>query len=412
MAMGDLLCPRFSAQSLEPAAPDTRHPSGPAAERNRLWRQIWMGCPGIGWKRLQNLETNLGGLETAWAASPEDLQQTLQASRRLGARELEAVLRYRAQVGPQPLSNPITAEQRKRWRQARQLLPGDPALPRSLAELERPPMQVLWQGQGCLWANLREGDAIAVVGTRKPSRHGLQMARRLGRVLAQAGWPVLTGLAEGIDAAVHEGCLEAGGTPIAVIGTPLQRISPRHHATLQTHVAQRGLLISEWAEGTAVKAAHFSLRKRLLVALAKAVVLVECPLSSSALQSAQLAWESGVPLWVVPADAGRSSAAGSNRWLSLGATALLSPDDLIKTVGIGPLKPSRASKTQAEQLALTGREALLLAAIGAGASLEQLCRRLRQEPQQLSERLLKLELEGVIKSEPGLWWRPGAAGSL
>jgi DNA processing protein len=115
---------------------------------------------------------------------------------------------------------------------------------------------------------------------------------------------------------------------------------------------------------------------------------------------------------VVPADAGRSSAAGSNRWLSLGATALLNPDDLIKTVGIGPLKPSRASKTQAEQLALTGREALLLAAIGAGASMEQLCRRLRQEPQQLSERLLKLELEGVIKSEPGLWWRPGAAASL
>ena len=418
--MGDLISPRFGALPLpaqkppqKPAQePEAGQDTGPPMESDRLWRQVWMSCPGIGWKRLQHLEAKLGGLEQAWAASPDQLRRVLGDGRNLGARELDAVLAYRSKVGAAPFSDPITAEQPRRWRQRRQLQPGDPALPESLANLERPPMQLFWRGRGSLWACLRKREAIAVVGTRQPSRHGLQMTRCIGQALAEAGWPVLSGLAEGIDAAAHQGCLEAGGTPIGVLGTPLQRVYPRHHTALQQQVGERGLLISEWAEGSVVKAAHFSLRNRLLVALAQAVVLVECPQSSGAQQSAQLAWRGGLPLWVVPADAARSSAAGSNHWLGRGATALVNPSDLIDALGPGPLRAPERRRVQPEERSLAGREALLLAAIGAGASLEQLCTRLRQQPQQLSERLLQLELAGLISSEPGLWWKPGASAAL
>lgn len=388
-------------------------------EQQRLWWRIWSEAPGIGWQRLQCLERAFNSLEAAWGASDEELRQTLASQTKLGQRGLELLSRYREQVGPAPLSQPVRPEQRQRWRGQGVLLCGDAALPKSLAELERPPVALYWRGRGSLWAALRERQAVAVVGTRRPSRHGEAMARAIGRALAEAGWPVVSGLAEGIDAAAHQACLEAGGRPVAILGTPLERVYPRHHQALQDHVAGAGLLVSELPAGTAVRAGHFAERNRLQVALAGAVVLVECPEASGALHSAQLAWKVGTPLWVVPADAGRVSAAGSNRWLGQGATPLLSPEDLIHQLGPGPLKPDGPRSTPPGGSAqhcrhepgarrrLMQREAALLGALGAGASLEQLCERLRVEPDHISERLLQLELAGMVHPEPGLWWRPG-----
>lgn len=379
------------------------------AEAQRLWLRLWCTAPGIGWQRLQTLQRDFPCLAEAWAAEACELRQKLARPTRMGERAFQELLRFREAVGPDPLQEPPSAAQRQRWRGRRVLVCGDAALPEILLTLERPPLQLFWQGQGSLWASLRQRRAVAVVGTRRPSRHGETMARGIGRALAEAGWPVVSGLAEGIDAAAHRGCLEAGGYPVGVLGTPLERVYPRHHEKLQAEVARRGLLVSELAAGTPVRAGHFAERNRLQVALSCAVVLVECPHSSGALHSAQLAWESGTPLWVVPADAGRISAAGSNRWLGQGATPLLDPGDLIRSLGKGPLQPPtirRPDRADADQPRLQHREAALLGALGAGASMEQLCERLRSEPSRLSERLLNLELAGLVRSEQGLWWRP------
>lgn len=390
--------PDRSGCSEQPRLPE------PLQERERLWRRLWSEAPGIGWLRLKRLHNHFGNLERAWDASAEDLRLALAGSR-WSLQGLQALQAYRERIGPSPFSQPPSPEQRQRWRGERCLVWGDAALPGSLEQLERPPLQLYWQGNGSLWACLRQRQAVTVVGTRHPSRHGEAMARQLGRALAEAGWPVVSGLAEGIDAAAHEGCLNAGGRPVAVLGTPLERVYPRHHGALQQRVADAGLLVSELGPGTPVRAGHFAARNRLQVALARAVVLVECPLQSGALHSAEMAWEEGTPLWAVPADTSRTSAAGSNRWLAQGATALLKAEDLISTLGPGPLRRCRQD-TQAGASDLEQREAALLAALGAGASLEQLCWRLRQQPEQLGPRLLKLELAGVLTSEPGLWWRP------
>ncbi|MFS6826246.1 DNA-processing protein DprA [Cyanobium sp. ATX-6F1] len=113
---------------------------------------------------------------------------------------------YRRRLGQEPLS-----AFGRGGRPTRMLLPGDPAFPGALLELDRPPLALHWQGCGSLWPPLRRRQAVAVVGTRRPSRHGLVMARAIGKALAGAGWPVVSGLAEGIDAAAHEGCLAQGG---------------------------------------------------------------------------------------------------------------------------------------------------------------------------------------------------------
>ena len=375
-------------------------------EHERLWRLVWSSCPGIGWQRLDRLEAMFGSLEMAWGASTNHLVHALSGHTRLHSRELDALEHYRSSHGPAPFNTPPSAEQRRRWEQPTRLLPTDVTFPEALLQLDRPPLHLFWRGRGSLWPALGQSQAVAVVGTRRPSRHGLTMARLIGRALAEAGWPVVSGLAEGIDAEAHQGCLEAGGRPVGVLGTPLNRVYPRHHGQLQAAVGEQGLLVSELAEGTPGRAGHFALRNRLQVVLAQALVLVECPASSGALHSAELAWELGMPIWVVPADAGRISAAGSNRWLQQGATPLLNPSDLTINLGAGPLRPARSGTGSAANGPLLQREAALLAALGAGASLDQLCERLRLAPGVISERLLRLELAGVLRSEPGLWWRP------
>jgi DNA processing protein len=246
------------------------------------------------------------------------------------------------------------------------------------------------------------------VGTRRPSRHGLQVSRQIGAVLARGGWPVVSGLAAGIDGAAHEGALEEKGMPVGVLGTPLERAYPRHHASLQAAVGEHGLLLSELPPGAPVSKGSFAQRNRLQVALACALILVECPLGSGALHSAELAWKEGLPLWVVPADTGRASAEGSNGLLARGAAPLLRPDELLTFLGKGPIR--RASPAQAaapreghpHQAVESDR---LLAALGHGACMEDLCAAMNAPSREILPRLLDLEASGVLLAEPGLYWR-------
>ncbi|MEB3331477.1 MAG: DNA-processing protein DprA [Synechococcaceae cyanobacterium] len=404
---GSVAAPPPPPQPLAAADPIASAPEGQGwDQQRRLWWLLWASCPGLGPVRLAQLEASPGGLEAAWA-------RPLHAFTALPgwpARLLSALEQHRQRWGGDPL--PRFASSSRAGRAV--LLPGDPRWPAGLTRLPRPPLLLHWQGRGSLWPALARSRAVAVVGTRRPSGHGLSMARRLGVALAEAGWPVLSGLAEGIDGEAHRGCLAAGGAPVAVLGTPLNRVYPRHHAALQKSVGQRGLLISEHASGSGVRPGHFATRNRLLVAMAAAVVVVECPQASGALHSAEVAWQQGLPLWAVPADTGRQSAAGSNRLLSRGAAPLLTAEDLIAQLGAGPLRrPAAPAPAHPRQGACAGggpgaesaSEAKLLAALEDGAGFEQLLAALAIGSTDLSAALLQLELSGLVRAEPGLRWR-------
>jgi DNA processing protein len=388
--------------AITPQASESLRGDSPHLEwgrERRLWWLLWAACPGLGWVSLRAIEAHFGGLAAAWGA-PLDCFPRLEG---VASDWRERVARFRQRWGERPLERWALQVQGGR----RVLLPGDPASPTALGQLSRPPLGLYWRGRGCLWPLLARRLAVAVVGTRRPSRAGLAMAEALGRALAQAGWPVVSGLADGIDAASHRGCLQEGGCPVAVLGTPLERVYPSHHRALQEQVGREGLLISEQPSGSSVRAGHFAARNRLQVALAGAVVLVECPDRSGALHSAQLAWEQQLPLWVVPGDAARLSARGSNRWLGRGATLLLEPADLIRQLGVGPIgsRPAAVRFTDGGG-GVPAQDPELLQALADGASLEQLCLALGQPASTLAPRLLALELAGVVRSEPGLHWRP------
>ncbi|MBL6741809.1 MAG: DNA-protecting protein DprA [Synechococcus sp. BS301-5m-G53] len=298
---------------------------------------------------------------------------------------LRAVDRYRREQGVAPLLDvPACA-----------LLPGDPAWPDCLDRVDAPPSALYVEGDRSLLQHLNACAAIAVVGTRSASDHALAMAEELGRALAEAGWPVLSGLAEGVDAAAHRGCLAKNGAPIAVLGTPLDRVFPAHHRSLQQQVGEQGLLVSTTRSGCRVHPGHFAARNRWLVAFAKALVVVECPERSGALISARWANQMHCPVWVVPGDARRWSCRGSNALLRDRATALIAPEDLLRCLGDGPLRSEDSCRRHQE----------LMGAIGSGASFDQLLLRLHCSPAELAPQLLALECQGELLCESGLHWR-------
>ena len=320
------------------------------------------------------------GLDDCWTWSRERLALVLSWPDSL----LDKVERYRQQKGASPqlkIPNHV-------------LTPLDQDWPCGLNRLDRPPLVLHQQGRADVLACLGQNRAVAVVGTRAASDHGLRMAEHLGTVLAGASWPVVSGLAEGIDAAAHRGCLAAGGVPVAVLGTPLDRVYPRHHQALQEEVAQKGLLLSERRPGESVQPGHFAARNRLLVSLFCALVVVECPDRSGALISARLAAEQQCPVWVVPGDAGRWSSRGSNRLLQNAAAPLLSPHELVEHLGPGPCHQVNETATA------------LVKALGAGASIQQLEQTLQLPAGRLASELLKLELAGQVVCESGFLWKP------
>ena len=320
------------------------------------------------------------GLDQCWAWSRERLALVLSWPEAL----LEKVERYRQQQGASPqLKIPSDV-----------LTPLDELWPQALNRLDRPPLVLHQQGRAEVLDWIGQGRAVAVVGTRAASDHGLRMAEHLGTVLAEAGWPVVSGLAEGIDAAAHRGCLAAGGVPVAVLGTPLDRVYPRHHQSLQKDVAENGLLLSERRPGESVQPGHFAARNRLLVCLSCALVVVECPDRSGALISARLAAEQQCPVWVVPGDAGRWSSRGSNRLLQNTAAPLLSPQELVEHLGPGPCHQVKATAVA------------LMKALGSGASIEQLQQTLKLPAGRLASDLLALELAGQVVCESGFLWKP------
>jgi DNA processing protein len=185
-------------------------------------------------------------------------------------------------------------------------------------------------------------------------------------------------------------------------------VYPQHHGQLQRAVGHRGLLLSEQPPGAQVHRGNFAGRNRLLVALAAAVVVVECPPDSGALHSAAYAWEQGLPLWVVPGDAGRHAALGSNRLLCQGATPLLAPEDLVAFLGPGPLAPSSGAAAASSRPSADpagSEQERLLAAVGEGASLEQISLQLGRPASELAVALFQLEWEGMLRAQPGLRWQ-------
>lgn len=220
---------------------------------------------------------------------------------------------------------------------------GTPAFPEVFATDDDPPMVLFWKGDLDHLAGVR----AAIVGTRRASRYGRDVAFSLGRDLAEAGVAVVSGLALGIDGAAHAGSLEAeGAPPIAVVGSGLDRIYPRAHAALWGQVVERGVILSEYPLGAPAAAWQFPARNRLIAALADVVVVVESQHTGGAMGTAVEAARRARVVMAVPGPVTAASSDGTNQLLVDGCAPARDAADVLVALGRDAVPRRRAAETR------------------------------------------------------------------
>jgi len=259
---------------------------------------------------------------------------------------------------------------------------------------------------------LAEGDApevlqqprVAVVGTRSCTLHGRRDAYDLGAFLARAGITVVSGLAIGIDGAVHEGALDAGGGVVGVVATGLDIVYPRRHASLFDRVRGRGLLVSECAFGVEPTRGRFPVRNRIIAGLADVVVVVEATIAGGARITAGFALDYGRTVLAMPGSRRNPAAAGCNALLADGAHPLLDPDDVLVALGLTP-GGRRGWGAPPPRPDPTGDAAALLRACGGEpATADQLASRTGFAPDRVALAVRDLERGGWMARDRGYCW--------
>ncbi len=203
----------------------------------------------------------------------------------------------------------------------------DGAYPFRLKNIEEPPLVLYYKG--CLpdWENL---PPIAIVGTRKASSYGLQIAAKMGYQIAACGGLVISGGADGIDGKAMEGALAAGKKTVAVLGFGADVVYPAKHRELFERTERQGCLLTEYVPGTPPNSWNFPYRNRIISGLAAGVLVVEAPMRSGALSTARHASEQGRDLFAVPGNADSESCAGSNQLLKERAIPAFSGWDVMQ----------------------------------------------------------------------------------
>jgi DNA processing protein len=177
---------------------------------------------------------------------------------------------------------------------------------------------------------LRQEPRVSVVGARKASPDGVKRATKLARILVQHGAIVVSGLAEGIDAAAHTATVEAGGRTVAVIGTPLSETYPAKHRDLQQLLMREHLVVSQFPEGYPTTRKNFPLRNRTMALVCDASVIVEAGDGSGSLSQGWEALRLGRPLFLMASILEQRGLSWPKTMLDYGAMVLKKPEDLLE----------------------------------------------------------------------------------
>lgn len=211
------------------------------------------------------------------------------------------------------------------------LVLGTPQYPKLLKEIDDAPPILYAKGQlDCLNHSL-----LSIVGTRNPSVSGSETAWRFAHDLAQSGLSIVSGLALGIDAQAHYGCIAAKGKTIGVLGTGIDIVYPRRHQMLAQQIIETGLLISEFPLGSLPIANHFPRRNRIISGLSSALLVIEAALRSGSLITARFAMEQNRDVFAIPGSIYHPQARGCLRLLQQGACLVTTPQEIYEEMHLG-----------------------------------------------------------------------------
>ncbi len=283
-------------------------------ENIRSWLALKY-LPGVGDCLYKNLLEGFGSPARVFAASEEALSRVEGISRRA----LEAIL-----AGPPSVA--VNAELTRVQQHGCRIIPySHEDYPSLLREISDPPPLLYVMGR--LGGSV---PAVSIVGSRKATRYGRDMARRLASDLAGQGIAVVSGLARGIDTAAHEGAVSAGGQTIAVLGSGLSVLYPAENRRLADRIAECGAVVSEFSMQEEPNAYNFPRRNRIISGMCLGTVVIEAAAKSGSLITARLAGEQGREVFAVPGSINSRTSQGPHNLLKQGAKLVASAEDVIE----------------------------------------------------------------------------------
>lgn len=272
----------------------------------------------------------------------------------------------------------------------------DDDYPRRLLEISDPPTILYLKGKRELLRAIDE-KGIAIVGSRNATPGGIQNAESFARALSHAGMTIVSGMALGIDAAAHRGGLEGVGSTIAVVGTGLDLVYPARNKTLAHELAERGLIVSEFALGTPALANNFPRRNRIISGLSRGVLVVEAALASGSLITARQAGEQGRDVFAIPGSIHSPLSKGCHHLIKQGAKLVDDANDILVELSLVPPQTTSAGSVDAAM-----KEDVILAAMGYDpVTIDALIVQTGHDAAFVMSRLTELELAGSIASLPG-----------
>ncbi len=345
--------------------------------------RYWLGfnlVRGIGPMRLRMLLDLFGDIRSAWEASEQILRET-----KLDRRSLENFLKVRHEVNLDEVLRHVE-------RVSAQVLTWDsldyPGLLRQIADA--PPVLFV---RGTLTP--ADEWSVALVGTRKATVYGREVAHRLATDLVQNRVTLVSGLARGIDCIAHQAALEAGGRTLAILGSGVDYIYPAEHRKLAEAIVENGALISDYPLGTRPEAANFPARNRIISGLSLGVVVVEADVKSGALITADFALDHGREVFAVPGSILSPASAGCNRLLRDGASIVTEVGDILETLHLDQVSEKQLAR---EVLLSNPTEAAILERLTAEPRhLDELSREIALPVEAISSTLVMMELKGIAR---------------
>ncbi len=344
--------------------------------------RYWLGfnqVRGIGPVRFRALLNFFGDLKTAWEAPRAALEEA-----RLDSRALRNLLQVRQQVDLVQLLRRVQAAgvQVLTWE--------SPDYPPLLQQIADAPPVLFVKGtlSGDEWS-------VAVVGTRKATPYGREVAHRLVEDLAHNGVTVVSGLARGIDGIAHRTALEAGGRTVAVLGCGVDVIYPPEHRQLAAQIVAQGALVSDYPLGTSPEAANFPARNRIISGLSLGVVVIEAGVTSGALITAEFAAEQGRDVFAVPGSILNPASTGCNQLLRDGAAVVTEARDILETLHLNHLPEQKVMR---ELIPADETEAAILQHLSTEPRhVDELSRAAALPVATISSVLALMELKGMVR---------------
>jgi len=351
-------------------------------------RLYWIGLnlvKGIGAVRLRALLDAFGDVQTAWQASAEELRSV-----GLGQKIVQNLVQLRADVSLEQIWEQIQADE------VQVLTWDDDEYPERLREFTNAPPVLYIRG------TLLPADdwSVAIVGTRRATAYGRQVAGETARTLAHSGVTIVSGLARGIDGVAHQAALDAGGRTIAVFGCGVDRIYPPEHRQLADSIIANGALISDYPMGTPPEAYNFPPRNRIISGLSMATVVVEAGLRSGALITANFAAEQGREVFAVPGHVTAPQSKGPNSLIRDGAHPLLDPKEILEVLEMTMITEHRAARSVLPANALEAQlfEILDLEPV----HVDEIRARSNFPIEQVTSTLAIMELKGMVRQVGGM----------